>query len=177
MYGIAESPEGTKKPQRGTKDLESVMEAIRVLDSSLDKKSVSDCFRLGKFSRDKCRPILVKFTCARHASSILSNSGKLAENKQYKKISIKRDMSKLERQSESLLLKERLLPNSGISSKYIKLKENQLVVNDKVVSSIVDRKYKSVVASESLESAVQTSDSVDSSPISPSSSQALLSPQ
>ena len=97
MYGIAESPEGTKKPERDTKDLESVVEVIRVLDSFLDAKSVRDCFRLGKFSRDKCRPILIKFTCARYASSILSNSRKLAENEQYKKISIKRDMSKLER--------------------------------------------------------------------------------
>ena len=163
MYGIAESPEGTKKPLRDTKDLESVEEVIRVLDSSLDAKSVRDCFRLGKFSRDKFRPILVKFTCARHASPILSNSGKLAENEQYKKISIKRDMSKLERQSESLLLKERfLLINSGIPSKDIKLKENQLFVNDKVVGSIVDRIYKSVVGFESLESAIQTSDSVNS---------------
>ena len=104
------------------------MEVIRVLDSSLDAKSVRDCFRPGKFSRDKCRPILVKFTCACHAPSILSNSRKLTEDEQYKKMSIKRDMSKLERQSESLLLKERLLLiNSGIPPKDIRLKKNPVI--------------------------------------------------
>lgn len=99
---------------REAQDLESVVNVIKVMDNSLDEQSVRDCFRLGKYSKEKQRPILVKFACARNVTSILSNRRNLAGSEKYKKIYLKRDMTKLERQEESLLLKERsVLISSG----------------------------------------------------------------
>ncbi len=64
MYGTNECPEGMYKPQRVPQDHESVTDVIKTLDDTLDKQSVRDCFRLGRYSKDKQRPILVKLTCA-----------------------------------------------------------------------------------------------------------------
>ena len=142
MYGIDECPEGMKKPQRDYQDNESVVNVINSLDSSLDKQSVRDCFRMGKYSKEKCRPILVKLACASNASSVLSNRRKLSESEKYNKISVKRDMSKLERQEESVLLKERFtLIRAGALRKDLKIRGNQLFVKNKVVGSVVDMKY------------------------------------
>ena len=83
MYGIDECLEGMKKPQCVCQDHESVVDVIKTLDSTLDKQSVRDSFRLGRYVKEKRRPILVKLACASNASSVLSNHKKLFESEKY----------------------------------------------------------------------------------------------
>ncbi len=116
-------------------------------------ETVRDCFRLGRYSREKCRPVLIKLTCARNVTSILSNRKKLAESEKYNKIYLKRDMSLLERQEEALLLKERwTLINLGTPRRDVQLKGSQLLVRNIVVGSIQNMKYVPVADSVSYNS-------------------------
>ena len=165
LYGINESPEGTRRHDRDTNDYQSVVDVVRATDSSLGHNSVRDCFRLGRYSKANNRPILVKFACARSVTSVLSNRKNLSKSQKYSKVSIKKDMSKKERQEESLLLKERLtLINPGTLRRDIKIRGNRLLVKNRVVGSVINSKY--------------VADSSDSPPArSPSDDTSHLSPQ
>ena len=175
MYGIDECPEGMKKPQRASQDHESVVDVIKTLDSTLDKQSVRDCFRLGRYVKEKRRPILVKLACASNAFSVLSNRKKLFESEKYSKISIKRDMTRSETQEESLLLKERLtLIKAGTSRKDLKIRGNQLFVRNIVVGSVIDMTYVPVTAPVLPPSHNSSPDLFDASEQSPPSSQPII---
>lgn len=87
-----------------------------------------DCFRLGKFQPDRHRGILVKLSSVRDVSMILANRTKLSDKPN---ISIKPDMSKDERECESLLLKERRrLLDLGVERKSIKLRNDLIYVDN-----------------------------------------------
>ena len=155
LYGIDECPEGTRKHDRVTQDHKSVVDVITVLDSSLDQHSVRDCFRLGKYSKEnhRPRPVLVKLACAQNVTSLLSNRKKLSESQEYNKISIKRDMSKQERQEESLLLKERFaFISAGTHRRDIKIRRNQLLVKNRVVGSVINLEFVADPSSSSHQS-------------------------
>ncbi len=145
IQGIDECPSGTSKYKRDRQDLDSVVEVVNVLDSSLTKDSVCDCFRLGKYSQEnsRSRPLLIKLACTRNVTSILANRSNLSGNEKYNNISVKPDMSKKQRQVENLLLKERysLITERGVSRKDIKLKGNKLLVNNRVIGSVIESKY------------------------------------
>ena len=137
---------------------------VHAVDNSLHHTLVRDCFRLGRYSKERNRPILVKFACARNVSNVLFNKKNLSQSIKYSKISIKQDMSKEERQKQSLLLKERrTLINSGILRKDIKIRGHPLLVKNKVVGSIIDSKYvahsidSTLFRSSSGETSLQTS--------------------
>ena len=142
LYGVDESPEGTRKHVRVTHDHDSVVEVVQTLDSSLDQQSIRDCFRIGKYSKEKSRPILIKLARVQSVTSILSNLKKLSEDPKHRKISIKRDMSKQERQNERLLLKERYqLIEAGTSRKDLRIRGNKLLVKNEVYGSVVENKF------------------------------------
>ena len=141
LYGVDESPEGTRKHVRVAHDHDSV-EVVQALDSSLDQQSIRDCFRIGKYSKEKSRPILIKLARVQSVTSILSNRKKLSEDPKHRKISIKRDMSKQERQNERLLLKERYqLIEVGTSRKDLRIRGNKLLVKNEVYGSVVENKF------------------------------------
>ena len=94
----------------------------------LTEQSICDCTRLGKYSEEQTRPILVKLSCACDVHTILSNRHKLADTES--SISIKPFMTKSERIAQSTLLKERrALIITGTDKSQIKIRGNTLYVN------------------------------------------------
>lgn len=126
VYGINECPEGSTRHTRITKDMEDVTTVISKVDPSIPSNSIRDCVRLGKYTKRNCRPILVKLSRSCKVTGILANRKKLADTPG---ISIKPDMSKEERLTESALLKTRWeLMNSGTERKRIKIRGKSLYV-------------------------------------------------
>ena len=120
VYGIIESPAGTFKSNRVKSDLEKLLPAISKADSTITSKSIKDFHRLGRYKekQDRPRPILVKFLSTLDANAILSNRSNVSSP-----IIIKPDMTKEERDTESMLLSERWnLIQSGIDRKLIKIR-------------------------------------------------------
>ena len=92
----------------------SVSGVLKSVDNQLSEHTIRGCQRLGKYSNDKCRPILVKLTRSCDITSILSKYAKFAN---MPGISIKPDLSKDDRKVESILLMERRkLIQSGTTS-------------------------------------------------------------
>ena len=128
---------------------EETIEGSRVLvvgtggiGCELLKNQIRDCQRLGKYLETKHRPILVKLSRSCDVTSMLSSRAKLARRPG---ISIKPDMTKEERKTESIesiLLQERKkLIQSGTTSSFIKLRGTSLHVNNKKVGSVRNLKY------------------------------------
>ena len=139
VYGIDECPKGLPRYMRTTRDTESVMAIIHSVDASIPEQSLRDCLRLGKFTDEKHRPILAKLSRSCEVSSILSNRGKLNSKPG---ISIKPDMTRGEREIESLLLKEcRQLINSGTERSSIKIRGNALYIDRKKYGSVVNSTF------------------------------------
>ena len=62
LYGVEEFPSGRS---RSESDLSSVVDVLSSVDTSIQRQSVKDCFRLGKFSpsASRPRPILCSEVC------------------------------------------------------------------------------------------------------------------
>ena len=103
MYGVKESPANTNRSTRLDQDLSNITHAFSQTNLPLERQSIKDCRRLGKFNSNatKPRPILVSFLRSIDASMALS---KISEFKS--PIRIKPDLSPEERAQESVLLKE-----------------------------------------------------------------------
>ena len=149
VYGINESPPGTSKPNRVKSILEKLLPAITEADSTITTKSIKDFHRLGRYKekQDRPRPILVKFLSALDANAILSNRSNVSSP-----IVIKPDMSKEERDTESILLSERWkLLQSGIDRKLIKIRNKQIFVNNQLHGSVHDSKFTKInISTESI---------------------------
>ena len=85
-------------------DLEAAGELLSWLDPLVTTSLVVDLVRLGKYSEDRTRPLLVKLTRPNDVHSVLMARKKLAARPG---IAIKPDMSAEDRKVESLLLRER----------------------------------------------------------------------
>ena len=74
IFGVDECPEGTSRSERVNSDLSQVSQILSSTDESFQSHSISDSFRLGKFSIDRRRPrpILVKLLRSSDVSNILS---------------------------------------------------------------------------------------------------------
>lgn len=128
IFGIKESNKGTHRHERHKQVMTNVGEVLSTIDPLVSETSICDCFRLGRFSDDKIRPVLVKLIRAVDVMSVLSNRRKLAS---LPGISIKPDLPPHERQVESLLLKERWsLIQNGVPKNSIKIKKNSIFVNN-----------------------------------------------
>ena len=142
VYGIKEQPKGTPRHMRLIEDAKDVSDVIRKLDASIPDNSVCDCTRLGKFSENKCRPILAKMSRTCEVSSILRQRRKL---KTCPGISIKPDMTPSERKVEFLLMSERWnLIQSGVDKVQIKIRGKSIYVSDTKVGSVVNLEYRQV---------------------------------
>ena len=89
--------------------------------------------RLGRYRTDGTarhpRPVLVKFTDTRSALSVLTQSPQARQSG----VIVKRDLSKDDRQINSILLKEwyRLVSEEGPDRRSIKFRSSKLFVNDR----------------------------------------------
>ena len=80
IYSIEKKPKGSPCHSRLTEHNNDVADVIRKLDDSIPSHSISDSIRLGKFSEDRCRPILVKMSHSCEVLSILANHLKLMDS-------------------------------------------------------------------------------------------------
>ena len=134
VYGLAENPSNTSRQDRLRKDVDSILSALKDLDSPIDANSIKDCYRLGKYSPQACkpRPVLVKFLRYTDASNVLGNKSKLSPL-----VFVKPDLTAEERAMESLLLKERrALIEKGVSRQHIRIRNQSLIVHNKVHAKI-----------------------------------------
>ena len=79
LLGVDECSLGMSRQDRFQSDRSSASEVPSEVDSTTQKQSIKDCFRLGKFnaSSHHSRPILVKFIRSADTSSILSKRSSL----------------------------------------------------------------------------------------------------
>ena len=138
VIGVPECPKGTSYQDRISSDHSSVLRVLESAGSSLSTSSLRDCLRLGKYKDDASipRPLLVKFNGIRDVQFILRNRTKLVMDSG-SKIFVRKDLSKEERHTESLLLTERrTLLGEGIQSSRIRIKGSQLFVDAKLFGQV-----------------------------------------
>ena len=119
MYGVQESPPNTNRPTRLDHDLTNITHAFSQAEVPLERNSIKDCRRLGKFNEqaNKPRPILVTFLRSGDASLLLSKISAFKGP-----IHIKPDLSIEERSQEAVLLKQRWsLIQRGVERKRMKM--------------------------------------------------------
>ena len=100
-------------------DLNNIADVLYSVDPDFVKQSIQDCCRLGKFKENTSRPrlILIKFHHPLDVMSILSTKISLPNG-----IVLKLDMTRKERNADSLLLQERWrLIQSGVPKISIKI--------------------------------------------------------
>jgi len=115
---------------------------------------------LGKFSAENSRPrpLLVKFLRALDASTVLFNRSKIKNP-----IMIKPDLTPEERKIESILLHERWnLIQQGINRKTIKLRNRQILVNNRLHGKVSDFKFIKSSTNSPTASTTSTSTTPDS---------------
>jgi len=104
MYGAKESHSNTIRPARLDHDLTNITQAFSETQVPLERNSIKDCHRLGKFreTANKPKPILITFLCSGDASLALSKISSFKGQ-----VLIKPDLSPEERSQEAVLLKQR----------------------------------------------------------------------
>ena len=156
LFGVDECSVSMSRRDRFQSDLSSVSEVLSEVDSTIQKQSIKDCFRLGKFnaSSHRSRPILVKFIRSADASSISSKRASLIHP-----FHVKPDLTHEERHIDAHLLKERLnLIQLGTGRKYIKIKNGSIFVSNKLYGKVVDSVYQAVTATSSAEGELTADD-------------------
>lgn len=129
IFGIEECPSKTPRHVRLQQDLDSAADILNSIAPQITSQSVRDSRRLGKYSDQRSRALLVQLTRATDVFSVLANRHKLSDSPG---ITIKADLTKKERAIESLLLKERwALIQSGVIRKNIKIRGNVILVHNK----------------------------------------------
>ena len=102
LYSVQECPSGMSRSAQQDSDLSSVVSALSSIDPTIQSLSISDCFRLGKFSQSsRPRPILIRFIRVADANRILTKRSNLSHP-----FSLKPDLP-FQRVQNSLLLKQR----------------------------------------------------------------------
>ena len=106
IYGVAECPKATPRPERQKSDLANCLTAVSELNADNDSHSIRDCLRLGSYNKlsqsSRPRPILLKLNRAVDVTTILANRALAPQG-----ITIEPDQTKEDRHRESLLLGER----------------------------------------------------------------------
>ncbi len=127
VYGIKECDSGTNRHNRLLNDTSETASMIATIDSNIPESSIQDCIRLGKYSEEKCRPILVKLSRTCEVSSLLSQRRKLKGSG----LTVKADLNKKARKVDQLLMKLRWdLIQSGTDRDNIRIRGNSIYVND-----------------------------------------------
>ena len=152
LYGVQECSSGMSRSARQDSDLTNVVSVLSSIDPTIQSLSISDCFRLGKFTESsRPRPILVRFIRVVDASRILAKRSDLSPP-----FSLKPDLPFQQRVHNSLLLKQRWqLIQNGIDRKFITIKGDCLYVRRKLYGRVIDRTF---VPEQPLQSALSSMD-------------------
>ena len=135
IYGLVECPKGSPRHVRLSHDTDLACKTIKSVCPDLSDYAVCDCVRIGKYSDQRSRPLIVRFARSCDAVNVLSNRHRLSKV-DCPNVSLKPFMSIAERKTESILLKERrALIDSGVERKYIKIRGNSIYVNNIKVGS------------------------------------------
>ena len=86
VSGIRENPVGTIRSDRVARDMAEVTSLLSPLLPAFNESTIRDCYRLGKFSPERCRPLLVALNRTCDVSTVLSNKHMLAEHPHIKVI-------------------------------------------------------------------------------------------
>ena len=70
VYGINECPEGSSRYTHITKDTQDITSLIQKIDATIPGQSIRDCVRMGKYTKARRRPILVKMSRSCEVSAI-----------------------------------------------------------------------------------------------------------
>ena len=135
FYGISECPPKTSRFARSQSDLKAILSTV----PDIERSAIKDVYRLGKFKpeQQRPRPLLVEFLRALDAEAILSNRNKLSPP-----VLAKPDMTPEERNTESILLKERWnLIQQGYPRKAIKIRNAYIYVNNQSYGRVIDSKF------------------------------------
>ena len=139
FFGIKEQSPGTPRNERIAEDMESVTNILTVASSSIPAHAVRECMRLGKFTNDRCRPLLVKLNRSCDVSSILAHSRQIYV---VHKISVRPDLPFEERRSRAILWRERNnLIKDGTDRSLIRIKGNSLYIDGQLSGSVVGSGY------------------------------------
>ena len=146
FYGVPECREGTHFHERAENDLKNVLGVLEKILPSVSSDSIRDCVRIGEYSPQGTRPLLVRFVRARDVRLILKD---LTPDVLPSGITIKCHMSSAEMQTTSILLRERwkLHTQSGVDKSTIKIRGRKLFVDSHQVGEVVDGVYRSTDAS------------------------------
>ena len=145
FYGVPECHKGTRLCERADNDLKNVLGVLEEILPSVSHDSIRDCSRVGKYSPQGTRPLLVQFVRARDVRIILQ---KLSPDVLPSGITIKRHMSSTEMRVKSVLLKKRWefhTQAGGVGKDRIKLRGNKLFIDSRLVGEVVDGVYKSII--------------------------------
>ena len=139
VYGVREQPKGSQRHIRSAQDEETITLILSCVHSPITEYSVSDCFRLGKYSENWCRPVLTTLSRSNDVISVLANRLHLSHSSQYPHLSIKPDLTPEARKVESILLKQRReLITSGTNPRDIKIRRDTLLINSRKHGVVVD---------------------------------------
>lgn len=128
IFGVDECASGSPRHACSSHDLEAAVRVLSSLDDSIQSTSIRDQFRLGKYAetRKRPRPLLIKFIRSADAYSVLAKKSSLSHP-----IFIRPDMTREERISHSILMKERWkLIESGVNRKDLKVRGKGIYVKD-----------------------------------------------
>ena len=135
IYGLVECPKGSPRHMRISYDTNLACKTIKSVCPDLSDYAICDCLRIGKYSDQRSRPLIVRFARSCDVANVLSNRHKLS-TADCPNVSLKPFMSIAERKTESTLLKERrALIDSGVERKCIKIRGNSLYINNTKVGS------------------------------------------
>ena len=104
VLSVPECPKGTHRSARASHDLSTVSSFLSKVESSITAQSISNIYRLGKYSEtsQRPRPVLVKFSRLLDATTILSKRSSIKGSTLF----VKPDLSPSERETESILLRQ-----------------------------------------------------------------------
>ena len=135
IYGLTECPKGSPRHEHISYNTNLACKTIKSICPDLSDYAVCDCLRIGKYSKQRTRPLTVKFAHSYDVTSILSNRHKISKA-DCPNVFLKPFMSTAERKTESTLLKKRrTLIDSGVERKLIKIRGNSLYINKAKVGS------------------------------------------
>uniref|UniRef100_A0A1X7TD91 PHD-type domain-containing protein n=1 Tax=Amphimedon queenslandica TaxID=400682 RepID=A0A1X7TD91_AMPQE len=159
VTGLKESAPKTPRSDRVKHDFDMVSSLFSPLLPIFSENTVRDCLRLGKYSSDRSRPLLVTLNRSCDVSGILSNKSRLADKPS---IGIRADLPPHLRQSRSKFLKQRRdLISSGVNPSVIKAGNLSLYVHGKKFGSVVNQEFQLCPDSdlEGTSSSLQVDDS------------------
>ena len=135
MYGVSECPKGSPRHERISYDTDLACKTIQSICPELREYAVCDCSRIGKYTEERSRPLMIKFVRSCDAATVLANRHKISKS-DHSKVFLKPYMTVAERKTESILLRQRrALIESGVERKLIKIRGNSIFVNKRKVGS------------------------------------------